>query len=164
MRLSACSLAGTARTLVAVGTCSEASMFDTIFAATPLIGVVCAPVAAGAVAAGLVGCWRGRGAGRLGRRGGWVRRGGAERGRRRAAAASAAARGAPAPWRRRLAAAGAVAAGSAGRRRRAVRPVVGEEVVPGRVDAGRVGQVALVHVLDDPLVGAEAHQRVCPAR
>ena len=37
----------------------------------------------------------------------------------------------------------------------AARPVVGEEVVPRGVDAVRVGQVALVHVLDEPLVGAE---------
>ena len=43
MRLSASSLAGTARTLVAVGTCSEASMFCTIRAATPRSGVVLAP-------------------------------------------------------------------------------------------------------------------------
>src|SRR5215510_9149380 len=42
MRLSASSFAGTARTLVAVGTCNEASMLETIFAATPRIGVVCA--------------------------------------------------------------------------------------------------------------------------
>ena len=40
------------------------------------------------------------------------------------------------------------------------RLVVGEEVVPGRVDAGRVGEVPLVHVLDDPLVGAEAREWV----
>src|SRR3954454_6574469 len=38
IRLSASSLAGTARTLVAVGTLSEASMFCTIRAATPLSG------------------------------------------------------------------------------------------------------------------------------
>ena len=35
------------------------------------------------------------------------------------------------------------------------RAVVGEEVVPGGVDARRVGEVTLVHVLDQPLVGAE---------
>src|SRR6185369_7990641 len=52
MRLSASSLAGTARTLVAVGTCSEASMFDTMRAATPRIGDVWAPAGAPGVAAG----------------------------------------------------------------------------------------------------------------
>src|SRR5215217_7887710 len=40
MRLSASSLAGTARTLVAVGTLSEASMFWTIRAATPFNGTL----------------------------------------------------------------------------------------------------------------------------
>src|SRR6185369_16213407 len=54
MRLSASSLAGTARTLVAVGTARDASMFWTIFAATPRIGVVegLAGAAAGAAATG----------------------------------------------------------------------------------------------------------------
>src|SRR5215468_6848904 len=52
IRLSASSLAGTARTLVAVGTCSEASMFDTMRAATPRIGDVCAPAGAPGAAAG----------------------------------------------------------------------------------------------------------------
>src|SRR3712207_6955675 len=40
-------------------------------------------------------------------------------------------------------------------RSRAPRPVVGEELVPGLVHAGRVGEVLLVHLLDQPLVGAE---------
>ena len=35
------------------------------------------------------------------------------------------------------------------------RPVVGEEVVPGRVDRSRVVEEALVHLLDEPFVGAE---------
>src|SRR5262245_15942778 len=43
MRLSESSLAGTARTLVAVGRVSEASILDTIRAATPRMGAVCAP-------------------------------------------------------------------------------------------------------------------------
>ena len=38
------------------------------------------------------------------------------------------------------------------------RLVVGEEVVPRRIDAGRIGEVPLVHLLDDPLVGTEAGQ------
>ena len=42
------------------------------------------------------------------------------------------------------------------------RPVVGEEVVPGRVHAVGVGEIPLVHVLDDPLVRSEARQRVVP--
>ena len=42
---------------------------------------------------------------------------------------------------------------------RAAGPVVGEEVVPGLVDAGRVGEVLLVHLLDEPLVGAESRHR-----
>src|SRR3954454_6603439 len=52
MRLSASSLAGTARTLVAVGTVSEAFMFLTTLAAAPRSGICLAP-AAGAFAAGL---------------------------------------------------------------------------------------------------------------
>jgi hypothetical protein len=35
------------------------------------------------------------------------------------------------------------------------RLVIGEEVVPGSVNAGRIGQVPLVHIFDDPLVGTE---------
>src|SRR3954451_6417979 len=46
MRLSTSSLAGTARTLVAVGTSSEASMFCTIRAATPRSVVTLAPAGA----------------------------------------------------------------------------------------------------------------------
>src|SRR3954449_664438 len=57
MRLSASSLAGTARTLVAVGTVSEAFMFLTTLAAAPRNGICLAPAAgafaAGAFAAGL---------------------------------------------------------------------------------------------------------------
>src|SRR3954451_11052126 len=54
MRLSASSLAGTARTLVAVGMLSDASMLVAIFAATPRSGVVVVASAAGfgVVAAG----------------------------------------------------------------------------------------------------------------
>jgi hypothetical protein len=54
MRLSAISFAGTARTLVAVGTLSDASMFATMRAATPRIGLVLTPVGA-AFAGGAVG-------------------------------------------------------------------------------------------------------------
>src|SRR6185369_5675564 len=72
MRLSAMSLAGTARTLVAMGSASEASMLETIFAATPRIGVVWAP--AGSAFAGSTGAGAGStgagaaatGAGRVG--------------------------------------------------------------------------------------------------
>src|SRR3712207_9225852 len=73
MRLSARSLAGTARTLVAVGTVSEAFMFLTTAAAAPRSGDCLGPspvafaAAAGAAAfgagAGLT-CWSGRSAGR----------------------------------------------------------------------------------------------------
>src|SRR3954454_18971470 len=52
MRLSASSLAGTARTLVAVGTGSEAFMFLTTLAGAPRSGICPAP-AAGSFAAGL---------------------------------------------------------------------------------------------------------------
>src|SRR5215207_4493867 len=51
MRLSASSFAGTARTLVAVGTCSDASMLVTIRAAAPRSGVERWP-SLGAVLAG----------------------------------------------------------------------------------------------------------------
>jgi hypothetical protein len=50
MRLSASSLAGTARTLVAVGTVSEAFMFLTTAAAAPRRGL-CLPPATGAAGA-----------------------------------------------------------------------------------------------------------------
>src|ERR687893_2361400 len=49
MRLSARSLAGTARTLVAVGTVSETFMFLTTLAAAPRSGL-CLPAATGAAA------------------------------------------------------------------------------------------------------------------
>ncbi|BCJ32492.1 hypothetical protein Asera_66000 [Actinocatenispora sera] len=53
MRLSAISLAGTARTLVAVGMVSDASMLLTILAATPRIVLLVAPSAGfGAAGAG----------------------------------------------------------------------------------------------------------------
>src|SRR5882757_2541236 len=51
MRLSAISLAGTARTLVAVGTDSEASMFFAIAAAAPRICLSSGSAAAGFAAA-----------------------------------------------------------------------------------------------------------------
>src|SRR6266540_3321446 len=92
-RLSASSLAGTARTLVAVGTVSEVCMFATTRADAP----------------------------RRLRSWGSCRRAGLH---------------------------GAVRG-----------PVVGEEVVPGGVDALGVGQEALVHLLDEPLVGAEVGAR-----
>src|SRR2546423_14848633 len=55
MRLSASSFAGTARTLVAVGTVSDWSMLATMRAATPRSGTVFAPAGtvAGAAAFGL---------------------------------------------------------------------------------------------------------------
>src|SRR4051795_8129440 len=65
MRLSASSLAGTARTLVAVGTFSEAFMFLTTLAAAPRSGICLAP-AAGAFAAGLAAGLAAGFAGRLG--------------------------------------------------------------------------------------------------
>src|SRR2546423_8087885 len=47
MRLSASSFAGTARTLVAVGTASDSSMLATTRAATPRRTEVCAPAGTG---------------------------------------------------------------------------------------------------------------------
>src|SRR6185369_8109458 len=73
MRLSASSFAGTARTLVAVGTASEASMFCTIRAATPRSGtrfsvpaVAPLPVVVAAGAGDGVVAGRATGAGRVG--------------------------------------------------------------------------------------------------
>ena len=166
MRLSTSSFAGTARTLVAVGTASEASMFCTIRAATPRSVVVLAPVGGGrrpsrawpaaafAGAAGPAAAGAGWPAGLAARRGGG--------GRSASAGADGAAPGASVPARAALAVAvAAVASVGVTIGRRAVgRPVVGEEVVPGRVDAGRVGEVPLVHLLDDPLVRTEARQWV----
>src|ERR671929_836079 len=62
IRLSASSLAGTARTLVAVGTVSEAFMFFTTLAAAPRSGVRFGPSAA-SVAAGPAGLAAGFAAG-----------------------------------------------------------------------------------------------------
>src|SRR6185369_4282080 len=70
MRLSASSLAGTARTLVAVGTARDASMFWTIFAATPRIGAV-EPLA-GAGVAGVAGAVAAGAAAALAAGAGWV--------------------------------------------------------------------------------------------
>src|SRR4051794_12005214 len=74
-RLSASSLAGTARTLVAVGTVSEAFMFFTTLAAAPRSGVRLGPSPSAATgfaagfAAGLAGaagaCWEVRSAARF---------------------------------------------------------------------------------------------------
>ena len=64
------------------------------------------------------------------------------------------------PSRRRSRSAAVASAGRHDRTARHRRLVVGEEVVPGRVDAGRIGQVALVHLVDDPLVGTEVRQRI----
>ena len=103
-------------------------------------------------------------------------RGGGDRRRQRGAAVGArlgAAAAARLPGRAALGAAagGASAAPAASARRRwptrrrcgqrRVRGlVVGEEVPPGGVDRVRVGQVLLVDLVDEPLVGAEAGQRV----
>src|SRR3954464_4808449 len=62
IRLSASSLAGTDRTLVAVGTVSETFMFLTTLAAAPRSGV-CLPLATGVAA--LAGAFAGAGAGVL---------------------------------------------------------------------------------------------------
>jgi hypothetical protein len=35
------------------------------------------------------------------------------------------------------------------------RPVIGKELMPRLVHAGRIGQIPVVHVGDEPLVGAE---------
>src|SRR5690242_4561763 len=70
IRLSASSFAGTARTLVAVGTVSEAFMFLTTLAAAPRSGLVRTPdsafgAGAGAGLAGWAGrCWSARSAAR----------------------------------------------------------------------------------------------------
>src|SRR3954465_11531661 len=77
-RLSISSLAGTARTLVAVGTSSEASMLETTRAAGPLsTAVLVAAVVAGVVAAVVAasrGTWTGAGgaAGAAGAGGVWA--------------------------------------------------------------------------------------------
>src|SRR5688500_17162450 len=52
VRLSESSFAGTARTLVAVGTSRDASMLVTTRAAAPFSGVLLAPVLTGTAAAG----------------------------------------------------------------------------------------------------------------
>src|SRR3954469_13852545 len=78
IRLSASSLAGTARTLVAVGTVSEAFMFLTTLAAAPRSGVRVTPFpsllagggdAFAGGAAGAAGCCRAAGGGGRGRGG-----------------------------------------------------------------------------------------------
>src|SRR5919202_1807613 len=142
MRLSASSLAGTARTLDAVGTVSEAFMFLTTLAAAPRRGSRFGPSPAGwpgAVAGLLVGGGLLGGGGRLpvggrGRRGGRLELGGLSglSGRCRPVVA---------------------------RGHRAARPVVGKKLMPRLVHARGIGEVLLVHLLDQPLVGAESRHR-----
>ena len=174
MRLSMSSLAGTARTEVAVGTSSEPSMFVTTRAAGPRSGEVSLPPMLGTcgvtVALGKVG------------------------------AAVAVGSGVTAPGRGCMGAGGSLPAGSVvvgpgvrpvgrcgrwgghgwRRRRRPVHAVgrhldrwlgwhgdragerhvrglvVGEEVPPCLVHRLRVGEVRLVELVDQPLVGSEA--------
>src|SRR3954465_14098852 len=94
MRLSASSFAGTARTLVAVGTVSETFMFlttaadaprrgDCLPAATGAAGVLVAGAAGLALAAGAAACSGSGGGGAGGGRGGGGRGGGGGPGRRR---------------------------------------------------------------------------------
>ncbi len=52
-------------------------------------------------------------------------------------------------------AAGATASPDGGRLRLGVPPVVGEEVPPALAHRGRVGEVLLVHLVDEPGVGTE---------
>ena len=99
-------------------------------------------------------------AARLGRRGRLGRRRLARRAAGGAAGAAGAAGGARSRRRacRRGAARGgrarpAPSSASRSRRRPSAGLVVGEEVVPGRVDAGRVGEVPLVHLLGGRLAG-----------
>ena len=56
IRLSNSSFAGTARTLVAVGTCSDCCMFETTRAAAPRSGVDPAPLLSEVVAAVSLAC------------------------------------------------------------------------------------------------------------
>ena len=130
-RLSMSSLAGTERTLVAVGTPSEASMFVTTRAAGPR-STVTVPSGGGALGAGAVGAGVGAGASAPAR---WGR--GRLRGRGRD--------------RRR---GGRLGDGPG------ARPVVREEVPPRVVDTVAVGEVLLVELVDEPLVGAERRQGV----
>ena len=131
VRLSMSSFAGTARTLVAVGTAERRLHVGDDPRGRTAQDLVSDPGgrAAGAAALGRCG-GRGAGAGTTGRRSGC--RGDAHRGR--------------VGWR------GGHRGGGGGR---LGRPVVLEEPVPGRVDGGGVGQVLLVQLVDEPLVGPE---------
>ena len=181
MRLSMSSLAGTARTQVAVGTSSEDSMLVTTRALAPRRGVVWlvrpAPVGLG-LARG-VRCGLGRARASLAAvRGRWLpaRRGrlvrrprccgrGLAAGRLRGpggagdgAGAGASAGAGAGPLRSPCA--GAVRRRRLSGRRRLTRAVVLEEVPPRAVDAVAVLRVLLVQLVDQPLVGSEGGQGV----
>src|SRR6476620_2186685 len=144
-RLSASSVARTARTLVAVGTESEAFMFLTTSDAAPRRVVATPSACSGALSAGRAAACDVLPAAGLALvplptvGGGFsacfsaacVSRGGGGRG------------------------VGGGLRGGARRRGRVTGAVVGEELVPSRVDAVRVFEETLVHLLDEPFVRAE---------
>src|SRR5580704_12629350 len=130
IRLSASSLAGIARTLVAVGTARLAVMLVTVRAAAPRSLLTSVP------SGGVGGEGRAEvgGEGRAGGGGGRAR---GRRGRRgRGGALEPDARLRP----------GSVGEGGL---------IVGEEAPPGSVHRTRVSQIPLVELLDQPFVGAE---------
>ena len=169
-RLSASSFAGTARTLVAVGTVSEAFMFLTTSDAAPRRVVATPSACSGASSAGRAaacdvvpaaglaavplpsgrrfGAALGRGLGVLGLRGLGIR-GGLAAHRLPAGLLDGGERGGGG---RRV---GGGLRGAARGGGRVSGAVVGEELVPSRVDAVRVFEEALVHLLDEPFVRAE---------
>ena len=166
MRLSDSSLAGTARTDVAVGTDSELSMFVTTRAAAPLSG----RGRAGRRRRGVGAARRPRGRGSVPRRpsaaGGaagaaFARRRRVRQRRRSAAArralaaAAAAGAGAGAAGRGTVAPPPARVRGAGAAGRAVVGAVVGQELAPGLRDAVGVLQVLLVDLVHQPLVGPE---------
>src|SRR4051794_23354158 len=149
-RLTSSSLAGTSRKLVAVGAPRLASMLSTIRAEAPRSGSA-APHSlagiAGAAGPGGAGAGTGLGGGRGaagGGRGRGRRRGGHRLGRRRGRGGRGGRRG-----RRGRRDGGNLAA------RAQLVAVVGEEVAPRLAHRARVGEVPLVHVVDEPGVGSE---------
>ena len=143
VRLSMRSLAGTALTLVAVGTERLASMLSTTRAATPRSGTSSTSSRATAGAAGL-STW--------GAATGCAGAAGVCTGGDCVAVLSGGGGGGRARGRGRLG------------QGRVGGLVVGEELPPGRVDGVLVGQVLLVDLVDEPLVRAEAGQAARPGR
>src|ERR1700728_2240548 len=148
IRLSTSSLAGMARTLVAVGTVRLAVMFAAVRAAAPRSRTSIACCASGGGGAGLAG------AGRVDETGAGVPLAGAA-----GAPGAGAACGREGGRRRCLGRRGCPGSARRPRLLRRLWVVVGEEVPPGPVHRAGVCLIALVELVNQPFVGPEIGAR-----